>query len=960
MEYIGEFLLPRQLGHFAIVLNFSAAALAMVAYFFSTQKALKTDNFEEKQTAQWRSIGRWAFGIHGISVFTVIGCIFYVMITKRYEYFYAHSHTDDDLAFQYVFAAFWEGQEGSFLLWMFWHVILGIWLIWRGQKEWEAPVLAVLASVQFFLGAMILGLHFGFGDSFIKWGSNPILLLRETNNAPIFQQADYLEKIRASAKGLNPLLQNYWMTIHPPTLFLGFASTTIPFCFAIAGLWRKKYTEWLPIVFPYALFSAAILGLGILMGGAWAYEALSFNGYWAWDPVENMSLVPWIVLIAGVHTHLVARATGHSIRATALFYMLSFLLVLYSTFLTRSGILGDTSAHAFTEMGLENQLVLFQLFFVGLAAYFFVKNYKKVPVPPKEEMISSREFWLFMGSLVLVMSAVLISFTTSIPVFNKMAELAGNAFGFKTLHWTAPIEPVAHYNKTQLWIGVFIGLLSAITQFLRYKESNFAAFQSKFWKHMGISALPSIVLTALVLSTLDAKPWQYALLLFSGIFTFASNANFLFVFFRKNLKAAGSSFSHMGFGLLIVGIMWSGVNKRWISNNRFAMESLINFDEEQLKKNILLMKGIPIFMNGYLVTYESDTASGNRRDFTVKMVKKDASLTKDVDSFTVHPYVLYNKKTAKIASTNPDTRHFLGYDIFSHIAALPPGEQDPEIAKQEEDSLQYVSYTVSETTVLKPQNLKKETPKYSVYFEGLDLKPQHAKYKPEEKDLAVGIRLRFKRDSVSRFNPNGATEFTAMPMVLLRENFIYQLPATVNDLGVRVRIGGDIFDKLFGASRKLDFKEYVFTQGQSLQLGNKTITFEGIDANPQPEGFKLEAGDLAFAAKMRLQTQGSEGSTLVKPIYIVRGANPVPLPDRAEGMTFVVAKVNPETRQIHVQIADNSSAKTNYPIDIAESAPRTDYLVLESTINPGINLVWLGCLLMLFGLTIAMFFRLKK
>ncbi|MDV7399460.1 cytochrome c biogenesis protein CcsA, partial [Arthrospira platensis SPKY1] len=96
--------------------------------------------------------------------------------------------------------------------------------------------------------------------------------------------------------GLNPLLQNYWMTIHPPTLFLGFASTAIPFAYAIAGLWTKEHQAWLKPALPWALFSGAILGTGILMGGAWAYEALSFGGYWAWDPVENMSLVPWLIL----------------------------------------------------------------------------------------------------------------------------------------------------------------------------------------------------------------------------------------------------------------------------------------------------------------------------------------------------------------------------------------------------------------------------------------------------------------------------------------------------------------------------------------------------------------------------------------------------------------------------------------------------------------------------------------
>ncbi|MBK6479248.1 MAG: cytochrome c biogenesis protein CcsA [Saprospiraceae bacterium] len=106
------------------------------------------------------------------------------------------------------------------------------------------------------------------------------------------------------------------------------------------------------------------------MGGAWAYEALSFGGYWAWDPVENMSLVPWIMLVAGLHTNMIARATHRAIGTTYLYYLLAFILVLYSTYLTRSGVLGDSSVHAFTDMGLEWQLVSMAVVFAGLMVLF--------------------------------------------------------------------------------------------------------------------------------------------------------------------------------------------------------------------------------------------------------------------------------------------------------------------------------------------------------------------------------------------------------------------------------------------------------------------------------------------------------------------------------------------------------------------------------------------------------------
>ena len=290
IQYEGEHLLPGKIGHFAILLSFTAALLSSLSYFFATQRR---DQIVEANS--WKKIGRLSFITHGIATFSVIGIIFYIMSMKYYEYQYVWAHVSEDLPYKYIFSAFWEGQEGSFLLWMFWHVILGF-VLMKTAKKWESPVLSVIAFVQLIITSMILGIVFDFGpESSFKLGSNPLLLLRDTMEAPIFNNAAYLTLIKGT--GLNPLLQNYWMTIHPPTLFLGFASTVVPFAYAVAGLWTKEHKQWLKPVLSWSLFSGAILGTGILMGGAWAYEALSFGGYWAWDPVENMSLVPWICLL---------------------------------------------------------------------------------------------------------------------------------------------------------------------------------------------------------------------------------------------------------------------------------------------------------------------------------------------------------------------------------------------------------------------------------------------------------------------------------------------------------------------------------------------------------------------------------------------------------------------------------------------------------------------------------------
>ena len=184
-------------------------------------------------------------------------------------------------------------------------------IIIHTNKFWEAPVMTIFALVQAFLASMILGVVIPGLN--VKIGSSPFILL-ERCDARCSHFAAQPEFVPKDGNGLNPLLQNYWMVIHPPTLFLGFASTLVPFSFCIAGLWLKKYRDWVRPALPWALFSGAILGLGILMGGYWAYETLNFGGYWNWDPVENAVYVPWLILIASIHTMITYKNSETALK----------------------------------------------------------------------------------------------------------------------------------------------------------------------------------------------------------------------------------------------------------------------------------------------------------------------------------------------------------------------------------------------------------------------------------------------------------------------------------------------------------------------------------------------------------------------------------------------------------------------------------------------------------------------
>ncbi|MEP6700851.1 MAG: cytochrome c biogenesis protein CcsA, partial [Bacteroidota bacterium] len=486
MDYIGEHLLPGELGQLFIVLSLVASLVATFSYFKSAQSKVDADVF------YWKKLARYAFVLETISVVAIFGILFYIIYNHLFEYHYAWKHSSRSLELKYLLACFWEGQEGSFMLWSIWHCVLGLILI-KTSKKWEAPVMTVISFAQFCLATMIAGIYiFGW-----KMGSNPFILLRDAgvfDNAPGLHidfdvnqalKPDYLLSIK-DGNDLNPLLQNYWMVIHPPVLFMGFASTIVPFAFVMAGLWKKKFGEWTKPALPWALFSAAVLGVGIMMGAMWAYESLTFGGYWAWDPVENASLVPWLVLIAGIHTLLIYKHSGHSLRATHLFFILAFGLVLYSTFLTRSGILGESSVHAFTDLGMNWQLLAFLLVFVGPALVFFFSRYKEIPAVQKEESGSSREFWMFIGSLVFFLSAIVIIGKTSLPVFNKL-------FGTKI---APPEDAEFAYNSIQVYVAVIIALLTAVTQYLKYKDSSGKYFWKKIWIPTVIAAIAATLILA--------------------------------------------------------------------------------------------------------------------------------------------------------------------------------------------------------------------------------------------------------------------------------------------------------------------------------------------------------------------------------------------------------------------------------------------------------------------------------
>ena len=358
MDSIGD------IGHFLLISSFVLSFVSLLGFIYH-----ESSNYQHT----WFKFASTSFYLHGLTTLFAISLIYYLIINNLFEYYYAFQHSSIELPLYFKISSFWEGQEGSFLLWIFWNILLGIIFINKKTNKWNTSVLIIISLTQLFLTSMVLGIIF----FDFKIGSSPFIMLRDAVTAPIFQlNPDFIPE---NGTGLNILLQNYWMVIHPPTLFLGFSICLIPFAYAISALRLSDFRGWILPTKKWLIYSIIVLGIGIMMGAYWAYETLNFGGYWNWDPVENAVYVPWLFLVASLHSIILAQKNKNYIKTSLILSIISFILILYSTFLTRSGILGDSSVHSFTDLGLSGQLLIYLFSFIILGFFYFVKRWDILP-----------------------------------------------------------------------------------------------------------------------------------------------------------------------------------------------------------------------------------------------------------------------------------------------------------------------------------------------------------------------------------------------------------------------------------------------------------------------------------------------------------------------------------------------------------------------------------------------------
>ncbi|MBL8114701.1 MAG: cytochrome c biogenesis protein CcsA [Acidobacteria bacterium] len=622
-------------GSLAIWAALISGLASMGVYVYALRLAPKTPlvpSFDaQRNTAYDRAIGFARRLYYAFAFFIVLAsCLLMrLLLSHDFRVSYVTSYSGLDLPFRYLFSTFWAGQEGSFLLWVLMGSLIGL-VVLRTAKEQEPPVMTVyLAS---FLG--IVGIL--------------------AKQSPF----RYLAQVPADGQGLNPLLQDPWMVIHPPVMFAGFASLSVPFAFAMAALWAKRWDGWVVRAMPWALFSFLTLGTAILMGGYWAYKTLGWGGYWAWDPVENTSLVPWLATAALVHGMFLQKARAKHRKINIILALLAFCCILYGTFLTRSGVLADFSVHSFVDLGITGWLVGIIVFFLvgglGLLAY----RWKEIPKEPTldektgaeiQEPFLSRSVLFILSVTLFCASGLVILLGTSAPILTRIFGKASQV-------------ATSFYNVTHAPIAILMGLLIALVPFLSWRGETASAVMRK-----ALLAFTAGVLGAGVAFVAGVRGPRDLLLIFSAAFGLAASLETLVLFVkRKAFASAGGYLAHAGVGVMLVGILISGAYERK------AQITLLRGQPQQVgSQTFTFTRTVFVSEDGAVKKAEElDTARLSDRRAKQAMEVEVKGATGKV--WKAYPKIYVNERTRQMMA-NPDLRSTPLMDLYLAPQAYDPG-----------------------------------------------------------------------------------------------------------------------------------------------------------------------------------------------------------------------------------------------------------------------------------------------
>ncbi|MGZ4826380.1 MAG: heme lyase CcmF/NrfE family subunit [Terriglobales bacterium] len=462
------------LGSFSLVLALALSLYCFVAGAFALFG--HGPGYERLgETARRAGIAAWA-------AITIAAAVLVVATFQNdFSIAYILHHSNRDLGAPYKFAALWSGQEGSLLFWSLLLASYGLVLRMRHKVDTRLVAYAsvVIAAVQAFFLLLV------------NFAAPPFAL---TQGA-----------IPADGNGLNPLLQYPEMVIHPPMLYLGYVGFTVPFAFALAALiMRYPGEKWIHITRRWTMVTWGFLTCGIFLGAHWAYSVLGWGGYWGWDPVENASLMPWLTGTAFLHSVMMQEKRGMLKMWNMWLIFATFLLSIFGTFLTRSGVV--SSVHAFAQSSIGDWFVGFLALSFAVCVFFFVKNRSHLKSEHRLESLVSRESSFLFNNLILLVACFTVLWGTLFPILSEWVQ------GHKIT-----VGP-PFFNRVNIPIALLLLLLTAVGPLLAWRKTSLESLKRNFLVPTLVAVGAVVVLVVTPPSwggPFGMRPWQDSSYLFS-------------------------------------------------------------------------------------------------------------------------------------------------------------------------------------------------------------------------------------------------------------------------------------------------------------------------------------------------------------------------------------------------------------------------------------------------------------
>ena len=484
-------------------------------------------------------------GVIGIWVLvaTAAGALVYSLFKDDFRLSYVAAHSNRDLPSVYKFAAWWGGQEGSLLFWLFilsTYALVAVYAYRRKHRDMIGYVIATLATIQtFFLVLVVIA-------------ASPFQLLAAAGN--ITGPPD--------GKGLNPLLQYPAMAIHPPMLYLGYVGFSVPFAFALASLiTRQKGDGWIATTRIWTMITWLFQSCGIMLGASWAYAVLGWGGYWAWDPVENASLLPWITGTAYLHSVMMQEKRGMMKVWNIVLISSTFFLCLFGTFLTRSGVV--SSVHAFSEGPIGKYFVTFLAIGIAITVYLILDRLDYLKSESQLESVVSRESSFLFNNLIMLASCFAVLWGTLFPVISEAVTGEKISVG-------APF-----FNKVNVPIGLFLLFLTGVGPLFAWRRTSTESLQRNFLWPSIVSLVLGVVLFALGIHSIYPL-MSFVLCCFVGVtivLEFYKGARAIqgknggalvpcmVELTHRNTRRYGGYLVHMGIVLMFIGFTGSAFTK---------------------------------------------------------------------------------------------------------------------------------------------------------------------------------------------------------------------------------------------------------------------------------------------------------------------------------------------------------------------------------------------------------------